>query len=114
VKLLFDQNISFRVVKLLEKQFPEARHVKDFNLQFSNYHEIWRFAKENGYHIVTFDADFFDLVTLFGYPPKIIWLRLGNTASNNLANIIISKAEIINSFLKDASYNEIACLEIGN
>ncbi len=112
MKLLFDQNISFRVVAILKEVFPEGRHVKEFNLQFSTDRQIWNFAKENKFDIVTFDADFYDLVSLLGHPPKLIWLRLGNTSSKNLARIFSLHSEIIKSFLTDNNYKELACLEI--
>ena len=112
MRFLFDQNISFRVVNILIELFPEAKHVKDFNLQFASDKQIWNYAKENFYHIVTFDTDFYDLVTLYGHPPKIIWLRTGNTNSYNLANIISKHYNSISSFLSDESNINIACLEI--
>ncbi len=70
MKLLFDQNISFRVIGLFKELFPEASHVKEFNLQFASDKQILNFAKEHEYNIVTFDSDFYDLVTLYGHPPK--------------------------------------------
>jgi len=71
VKLLFDQNISFRVVQQIISIFSEAKHVKDFELQFATDQQIWAFAKTNEFSIVTFDSDFYDLMTLKGYPPKL-------------------------------------------
>ena len=112
MKLLFDQNISFRVVQLLKNQFSQAKHVKDFDLQFSTDRQIWNFAKENEYHIVTFDSDFYDLVTLYGHPPKIIWIRLGNSSSKNLAAILERHYKNIQSFISDESLKDVACLEI--
>ncbi len=112
MKLFFDQNISFRVTELIKDFFPDAKHVKEFDLQFSTDKQIWNYAKENDYNIVTFDADFYDLVTLYGHPPKIIWLRLGNTSSRNIATILSGYSELVNSFLTDQNYNELACLEI--
>ena len=112
MKILFDQNISFRSVEMLKDIFPEARHVKDFNLQFGTDKQIWTFAKENQYHIATFDADFYDLVTLHGHPPKIIWLRLGNTSSKNLAIVISGHVALIRSFLSETNFMHVACLEI--
>ena len=49
MKLLFDQNISHRVVLALQPSIPSARHVRDFNLQFSTDREIWKYAKENDF-----------------------------------------------------------------
>ena len=112
MKILFDQNISHRVVTRIEDSFPEARHVRDFDHQFSPDKTIWKFASENGYALVTFDADFNDLATLHGIPPKIIWLRVGNTLTKNLAEIIEKRKDIIAAFLTDPTYSDIACLEI--
>jgi len=112
VKLLFDQNISFRVVNLLLPSFPEAKHVKEFNLQNASDKQIWNYAKENQYTIISFDADFYDLVTLHGHPPKIIWLRLGNTSTQNLAKTLQHHINLINSFISDDTYKDISCLEI--
>jgi len=112
VKLLFDQNISFRVVQQINNIFQEAKHVKDFELQFASDQQIWAFAKANEFSIVTFDSDFYDLTTLKGHPPKIIWLRIGNTSSLNLAIVITKHQLIIHSFLKEERYKEIGCLEI--
>jgi predicted nuclease of predicted toxin-antitoxin system len=71
-----------------------------------------KFCKRNFYHIDTFDIYFYDLVTLNGHPPKIIWLRTGNTNSYNLANFISTHYNSISSFLSDESNINIACLEI--
>jgi predicted nuclease of predicted toxin-antitoxin system len=112
VKLLFDQNISHRVVLQLQNTFTEAKHVRDFNLQFATDRQIWNFAKQNGFALVTFDSDFNDLATLFGHPPKIVWLRFGNTLTQNLVNKIKQRKEIITLFLTDISYSNVGCLEI--
>lgn len=62
--------------------------------------------------MITFDADFYDLVTLYGHPPKMIWLRTGNTSTQNLGKIITNHFEIIESFLTDNNLNDVGCLEI--
>ena len=112
MKLLFDQNISFRAVNLLKTIFPEATHVNDCLLESASDHKIWRYARDNHYHIVTFDADFFDMVTLYGHPPKIIWLRMGNSSSKHLAHMLSSRSEQIISFLSDPEHEQNACLEL--
>ena len=112
MKLLFDQNISFRVVRQICNYFPEAKHVRDFDLQFASDREIWKYTKDNEYNIVTLDSDFYDLVTLNGLPHKIIWLRLGNTSSHNLAIVFSGHQENIRSFITDIDYKDIGCLEI--
>lgn len=74
--------------------------------------EIWNYAKLNNYTIVTYDADFVDFANLFGSPPKIIWLRTGNIHNNQLAEIIISKSELIKDFIDNRFNEELACLEL--
>ena len=112
MKILFDQNISHRVVGRLSNIFLESKHVRDFNLPYSTDREIWNFAKANNFSIITFDSDFYDFVTLYGHPPKVIWLRFGNTFTQNLAERIEDKKEFIKSFLEDIEFKEIAVLEI--
>ena len=112
MKLLFDQNISFRAVGRLWDEFPNARHVKEFELDSASDGQIWNYAKENKFTIVTFDADFFDFVTLYGHPPKVIWLRIGNTSSRNLIKIFLSNSEVIKEFIADDLYKDMGCLEI--
>jgi len=107
MKLLFDQNISFRLVKLLSDFYPEAKQVRELNLENSSDIEIFDYAKKNGYSIVTFDADFCDLNAFRGAPPKIIWLRVGNTTTKKLKELLIEKFELISDFLIDNEYGYI-------
>jgi predicted nuclease of predicted toxin-antitoxin system len=58
MKLLFDQNISFRIVSKLKDTFSEAQQVRELGLENSTDREIWEYAKRNDYTVVTFDADF--------------------------------------------------------
>lgn len=109
MKLLFDQNISFRILKILNNHFPDSAQVRELKLEGSTDQEIWKFAKVNNYVIVSFDADFYDFSNLYGHPPKIIWLRTGNTKTLYIANLLIQKEDLIKSFLED---EEISCLEI--
>jgi predicted nuclease of predicted toxin-antitoxin system len=112
VKLLFDQTISFKAALRLKHTFPECGQVRELKLEDKSDREIWVFAKRQQFTIVTFDADFYDLVTLFGHPPKVIWLRIGNTSTDNLIAILQSHADTIKAFITDKTYADIGCLEI--
>lgn len=112
VKLIFDQNISYRVIKLISDSFSESIHVTKAGLTDSTDLEIWTYAKRYGYSIVTFDADFLNLATLNGCPPKIILLKMGNRRTNQIAQIIISNKDLMAEFLRNDYYGDIACLEI--
>ncbi|RZJ71905.1 DUF5615 family PIN-like protein [Flavobacterium sp.] len=111
MKLLFDQNISFRIVRLLKDHFSDCKHVSDVKLQNSKDFEIWQFAEKENFTIVTFDPDFYDLSMVRGFPPKIIWLRMGNILTAELADLMIKNKLAIEDFLA-LSESEIACLEI--
>lgn len=112
MKLLFDQNISFRILRIISPLFPEAKQIRELGLEGYTDKQIWDYAKKNHYTIVTFDADFYDLSNLYGHPPKIIWLRTGNRKTEDLAELLVSKFDLIQDFVKNPSYKEIACVEI--
>jgi len=101
MKLLFDQNISFRILRLLPDSFANCQHVRSVGLNDRNDLEIWKFAKQNGFTIVTFDSDFFDIATLRGFPPKVVWLRTGNLNTVETAECIILNFLKITSFINN-------------
>ena len=111
MKLLFDQNISYRIIRLLSSDFPECAQVKRLNLYGKPDRVIWNYARENDFAIVTFDSDFADLAILEERPPKIIWLRFGNTRTQVIAQRILDKKEEIELFL-DETPTETLILEI--
>ncbi|MCX6235184.1 MAG: DUF5615 family PIN-like protein [Bacteroidetes bacterium] len=112
MKLLFDQNISFRAVKGLIEIFPNAKQVCELYLENATDHNIWEYAKKEGYTIVTFDSDFYDLTLISGIPPKVIWLRFGNTSTDNLIRILQEHQSLIREFIENPDYHEVGCLEI--
>ncbi|NBL65294.1 hypothetical protein GV828_08810 [Flavobacterium sp. NST-5] len=112
MKLLFDQNIPFRILSKINSEFAEAQQGRNLGIENFSDVEIWKFAKVNNYTIVTFDADFFDLANLKRHPPKIIWLRLGNSKTDYLAEVLNSKSSIIKEFIASKEFAETACLEI--
>lgn len=112
MKLLFDQNISFKIISKISLNFPQAKHVVELGIENYSDIEILEFAKENGYTIITFDADFYDLSNLKEFPTKIIWLRFGNKQTDLIANKINSKHSLFKDFVNAREYFDIACLEI--
>ena len=112
MKLLLDQNISFRVAKKLRPQFPDCKHLSDCGLMEKEDPEIWSFAKKEGYTIVTFDADFYELSLINGHPPKIIWLRTGNIIRHDIIRLLKKKENVIRDFIESDKYKNISCLEI--
>lgn len=114
MKLLLDQNISFRITIKIQDLFPGSKQVRDLGLENSKDSFLWNYAKENNYCIVTFDGDFYDLGLIKGSSPKVIWLRLRNISTQNIEIVLRKNYDLIKTFLTDPNYKEIGCLEINN
>lgn len=78
MKLLFDQNLSHKLVTMLADIYPGSKHVNALDLHRETDAIIWVFAKESNFTIVSKDNDFHQRSFLYGWPPKVVWLRLGN------------------------------------
>lgn len=98
MRLLFDQNLSRHLVRLLDAAFPSSRHVVDIGLDTATDREIWDYAREHGFVIVSKDSDFRQLAFLLGPPPKAIWLRLGNARTTEVAGVLREHRLIIAAF----------------
>lgn len=109
MKLLLDQNISFRVAKELEFVFPGMQQVRKLGLENRPDREIWEYARHEEFVLVTFDSDFYDLSLAYGHPPKIIWLKTGNMTTRMLVKLLLEKADQMRSFVQE---DELSCLEI--
>ncbi|MFN8864788.1 MAG: DUF5615 family PIN-like protein [Flavobacteriales bacterium] len=109
MKLLFDQNISHRILALVLNDYPDSASVKSLGMINAMDREIWEFARLNGFVIVTQDSDFNDLLALFGVPPKVIWIRTGNLSTEKLFTILHERKGEILAFLENQS---LGCLEI--
>lgn len=101
MKLLFDQHISRRVVRAIGDRFPESHHLRYFHLEEASDEAIWNFAKKNGYCIVTKDDDFHQRSLLYGHPPKVIWVKLGNTNNRTMEDFLRERFETIRRFVED-------------
>jgi predicted nuclease of predicted toxin-antitoxin system len=109
MKLLLDQNLSYKLLKQLETHFPGSAHVRLLGMAEQDDRTIWHYAQANGYTIVTQDADFELLSQLYGFPPKVVWLRCGNTATANILRLLTDNDGLLQAFDADDS---VACLEL--
>lgn len=112
MNLLFDKNISHRIISKVLSNFPNAVQVREVGLEDMSDTDIWQYAKTHGYTIVTFDADFCQMAFIHGHPPKIVWLRVGNTTTDYLADYLIDKKGQIEEFITSKKWKEISCLEL--
>ena len=97
MKLLFDQNLSFKLCALLSDLFPDSKPVRDLGLDRSDDRIVWQHAKDNGFLLVSQDSDFADMAAHYGHPPKVIWLRCGDQTQswhNETKPFLLIKADI--------------------
>jgi len=101
MKLLLDQNLSPRLVTLLADLFPDSAHVHQLGLDQVLDIEVWNYARDNGFIVVSKDADFSEISMLQGHPPKLIWLRLGNCTTIQIHQLLRSNFQSIEQMNQD-------------
>ena len=99
MKLLLDENLSRRLVPLLQSAFPASSHISLIGLESADDQTVWSFAKTYGYVIVSKDDDFHGMSALFGHPPKLICLRMGNCTNQAVLDTLLQNAIAIEQTL---------------
>lgn len=89
------------MVKQLGKLYPGTVHVTSLLAENAEDQDIWSFAKKNGFAIVTKDDDFEQRSILFGHPPKVIWIRLGNCKTEDVVKLLSNSHKIVLAFDAD-------------
>ncbi len=98
MRLLFDENLSSRLVGALADHFPDSSHVNLVGLGSATDQEIWAYAREHGFAVISKDDDFRSLSLVNGAPPKVIWLRIGNASTAGIEAFIRSALVKIRTF----------------
>jgi predicted nuclease of predicted toxin-antitoxin system len=101
VKLLFDQNLSPKLVEQLADVYPDSNHVYHLGIDLIPDEEMREYARREGFVIVTKDSDFSDLCILLGFPPKVIWIRRGNWRSRDIEAILRDHQQDIEALGRD-------------
>ncbi|MET0108592.1 MAG: DUF5615 family PIN-like protein [Candidatus Thiodiazotropha sp.] len=101
MKLLFDENLSPKLVPALADVFPDSKHVDRVGLGTASDNEVWEFAQQQGFTLVSKDSDFHEKSLLHGYPPKVIWIRRGNCTNKQIEIILRNAAEQIKTLLSN-------------
>jgi predicted nuclease of predicted toxin-antitoxin system len=101
VKLLLDENLSRRLVPRIADLFPDSAHISTVGLLQAPDTVVWAHAKSNDFSIVTADADFYELATTLGPPPKVIWLRGCDYPTSAAEALIRGQAIRISEFLEE-------------
>lgn len=101
MKLLFDQNLSHKLARRLMDLFPDSTHVREVGLKEAEDPEVWEYAKQQGFMIVSKDADFHQRSFVLGFPPKVVWIRLGNCTTAEVEQAIRKNFDSIKAFTED-------------
>lgn len=100
MKLLVDLNISWRVLQRIGDAFPESKHVDEVGLGGETPDgQIWKYAADHGFTILTKDSDFNNLALVNEPPPKVVWLQLGNASTKEIADTVMARQADIESFV---------------
>lgn len=88
MKLLLDENLSFKLVALLADAFPGTAHVRDVGLSGAADDAVWAHARLQGMAVASKDSDFHDRARLHGPPPKLVWIQRGNCSTREIEAIL--------------------------
>ena len=110
MKLLFDHNLSPCLVNRLGDIYPNSNHLFNLGLDTEEDSVVWQYARDNEFIIVTKDSDFSELTLVRGFPPKVIWIRIGNCTTNDIESLIRFHEKEIEKFHSDLSLGVLISL----
>lgn len=103
MKLLFDHNLSPKLVQRLADLFPDSTHVYTLGMDEADDREVWDYAQRHDFIIVTKDSDYNELLGLRGFPPKVIWIRRGNCSTTDIESILRTHEADIQQLINDSN-----------
>lgn len=103
MKLLLDENLSDRIINRIVDLYPDSTHVKTLGLTNTDDAVIWEYAKANDFVIVSKDSDFYQRSLLYGHPPKFIYLRIGNSPTSKIVQVLRDQFDTISQFCNSAT-----------
>lgn len=109
MKLRLDENLSRRLVPFLQHDYPGSSQVLLLGMESASDAEVWQAAKDQGFVIVTRDADFEELSLVWGQPPKVIWLKTRNQSRATTLKIFLENRLMIEDALLNRGQ---ACIEV--
>jgi len=110
IRLLLDENLSVRLLSALADVYPDSQHVEDVLGRSASDEAIWEHAQRAGLLIVTRDEDFLRLSVWRGAPPKVVWIRNGNSSTRDVAELLRRNQALIEGFL---AHDEATFLALG-
>jgi predicted nuclease of predicted toxin-antitoxin system len=106
--LLFDQNLSPKLVGRLKDAFPGSVHVSEAGLARALDRLVWEYARANNLILVSRDADFGELGLILGFPPKVVWMRRGNCTTADIEGLLRDNHDSIEALAQDDDSSVLA------
>jgi predicted nuclease of predicted toxin-antitoxin system len=110
VKLLFDENLSPRLVDSLSDLYPDSLHVHECGLGGAKDEAIWEYAKNHSLTIVSKDSDFEERSLFLGAPPKFVWIHTRNCTTLQVEKLLRAAFTTVKRFIDEG--NE-GCVVLG-
>jgi len=104
MKILFDQNLSAKLVGRLSDLFPGSKHVSEVRLESATDYKIWDYAKEHGFAIASKDSDLSEIGMVRGFPPRVIWIKRGNCSTSEIERVFRDNSESILNLEESAPF----------
>lgn len=101
MKLLFDENLSPKLVEALADIFPESAHVDRLGMGSADDDKVWQYARQHAFTLVSKDSDFHEKSLLHGTPPKVVWIRRGNCTTRQIEILLRDMAGHITNMNDD-------------
>jgi len=101
VKLLFDENLSPKLLDLLAAEFPGSAHIEHLRMRGATDAAIWAYARVHDYTIVSKDSDFRQYAFLYGPPPKVVWLSVENGGTTAIVHLLKARIAMLLAFDRD-------------
>lgn len=101
MRLLFDQNLSRRLLAMVAAEYPGSEHVAGAGLLNADDQTIWKYSASHDLILVSRDSDLRHLALLHGPPPKVIWLRVGNARTAAVAALLRARLADVQAFAAD-------------
>ena len=108
MRLLLDENLSPRLARALADLCPGSIHVRDVGLAAASDDEVWTYAAERGFTVVSKDAEFHQRSFLFGHPPKVVWIRRGNCSTRDIETLLRARRDELVAFEQDPEASFLA------
>lgn len=108
MKFIVDHNLPPQLVRVLVERFPGTTHTMDLGFDRLPDTQLWEFAKEHDFHLMTKDSDHFQLSLVRGAPPKVVWIRIGNAPIHMVTSLLERHLDDIETFLRNETSTLLA------